>query len=489
MQEVEIYHDLAKRAGFAAFYDYCSIDNCLFIFMERLAKDMSYLYRTKRNKFTEEYVYTLGAQMFERIETLHNLGYVHRDLKPSQFMFKRHSSQLHLVDFNLARKYPKSFAYVSQHNGGFVGNVTYASISAHKIGQQTRRDDCESVLYIIIYLLKSSLPWQSKGQDRGREPASQVLTVKMRTPLAELCKDLPAELGIMLSRARAMTFEEAPDYGFFKSTLMNLGNKLCKSLSTELNLISPVTILSKPHRSSMQDSTCSLANSSMLSGLSTVSVLDNSPGLGPKKPSSSSSTSPTRSLKSAKALKESETGRRTLKSYSHPKNTPPQTLEIAEQAEVLESSSSRPIEASWRAHQVTSGIVECDLQPYDSRAEPILIPTPRLNLETSLKALIKRRHQSVNAPTPAGVQATSIIKPKEVSWQFSQIANSLNESSARPVNSTYIRQHTTKIPQSGHAGINRAALMKSRKFCDASEEESSDLPRTAREKQESCSVM
>jgi serine/threonine protein kinase len=490
MQEVEIYRDLAKSAGFAAFYNYCSLDSCFFIFLERLTKDMYHMFRTKRSKFTEEYVYTLGAQMFERIETLHKLGYVHRDLKPSQFMYKRHSAQLHLVDFNLARKYPISFAYVSQHNGGFVGNATFASVSAHKIGQQTRRDDCESVLYIIIYLLKSSLPWQSNGQDRGREPVSQVFTVKMKTPLSELCKGLPVELGIMLSRARATTFEEAPDYAFFKSTLLNLRKKCGRSLSTELNLASPV--LSEAYRSSKQESTFSLANSSMLSGLSTLSVFDNSPGLSPTKDrSTSSGASPTKSLRFAKGLKESEFTRKHLQSCRQQRHAPPKTLESGEQGL---SESFRPKEVSWRPSSVSSGIVECDLKPYDSLAAPILIPTPRLNLEANLSALIKRRHQSGAAPKPSGIQESPFVKPKEVSWQLSQIANSLSESSGKPVNHTFIRQQTTKIPKSGPSGINREALMKSKKFCkdDPSEQESSNLPGTegqTEERRESCAVM
>jgi serine/threonine protein kinase len=225
MLEAGIYRDLSDTEGFPKYYGCCTEDHCLYIFIERLHRDLFYTYRTKRQRFTEEYIYALGVQMFERIESLHGLGYVHRDLKPSQFMYKRNSHTVYLLDFNLARKYPKTFADVSQHKGGLVGNLTYASLNAHTIGQQTRRDDCESLLYIILYLLKGDLPWQGR-HDQEREIRANVAGVKTRTPLADLCRGLPAEFALMIAKARSMTFEATPDYAYFKATLETLRHKL-----------------------------------------------------------------------------------------------------------------------------------------------------------------------------------------------------------------------------------------------------------------------
>lgn len=224
MREAEIYRDLSNTEGFAEYYGHCLQDNCFFILLERLHRDLFQFYRSKHDKFTEEYVYGLGVQMFDRIENLHRLGFVHRDLKPSQFMLKRQSPLLYLVDFNLSRKFPKSFGYVSQHKGGIVGNVIYASLSAHSIEQQTRRDDCESLLYIILYLIKGSLPWQGV-LGKGREQIGQVASIKTKTPISELCRDLPIEFAALISKARSMTFEEAPDYAFFKHSLEAIQRK------------------------------------------------------------------------------------------------------------------------------------------------------------------------------------------------------------------------------------------------------------------------
>mmetsp|Transcript_10540 Transcript_10540/g.20263 ORF Transcript_10540/g.20263 Transcript_10540/m.20263 type:complete len:417 (-) Transcript_10540:22-1272(-) len=269
MREAEIYRDLSSEEGFAEYYDYCIQDNCFFILLERLNRDLFYAYRSKREKFTEEYIYGLGVQMFERIESLHKLGYVHRDLKPSQFMFKRSSHLLYLIDFNLARKYPKTFAYISQHKGGLVGNVTYASLSAHTIEQQTRRDDCESILYILLYFLKGSLPWQGL-LEKGREQIGLVASIKSKTPITELCRGLPVEFSILLNRARSMTFEETPDYPFFKATLQSLHRKF---RPTPMH-----TLDATPSSSGLY----SLSNTSLMS-VSIMSFTDASPDNSPIK--------------------------------------------------------------------------------------------------------------------------------------------------------------------------------------------------------------
>ena len=101
--------------------------------------------------------------MISRLEILHQKGYVHRDIKPENFTIGRDkfASLIYLIDFGLS----KSFKDINGHHivyreeKGLIGTPRYASISSHLGIEQSRRDDLESLGYVLIYFLKGSLPW------------------------------------------------------------------------------------------------------------------------------------------------------------------------------------------------------------------------------------------------------------------------------------------------------------------------------------------
>ena len=105
--------------------------------------------------------------MISRVEYVHNKNFIHRDIKPDNFLMGvgKHCNKLYLIDFGLAKKYRDNRS--KQHipyreDKNLTGTARYASINAHLGNEQSRRDDMEYLGYVVMYCNRTSLPWQGR---------------------------------------------------------------------------------------------------------------------------------------------------------------------------------------------------------------------------------------------------------------------------------------------------------------------------------------
>ena len=108
---------------------------------------------------------TIGIQIITRLEQIHRKGFVHRDIKANNFTIGRgdKANIVYIIDFGLAKKYKdlKTGQHIAIRGGkSLVGTARYASIASHDGYEQCRRDDLESLGYLLLYFLRGKLPWQ-----------------------------------------------------------------------------------------------------------------------------------------------------------------------------------------------------------------------------------------------------------------------------------------------------------------------------------------
>ena len=188
--EYEIYKELSHLSCVPKIYNFIpnitnELDenkrrNC--IEMELLGKNLL-SFKKSFSYYNNLLTYEILIKCLQDIQKIHNAGYIHRDIKPSNFclhkddekkiiynyrnnIYFNHDIKVYLIDFGLMKKINNNEGETKngdneEKRGGFVGTLTYASISAHKREELGKKDDLCSFLFMILDLMGEDLPWRN----------------------------------------------------------------------------------------------------------------------------------------------------------------------------------------------------------------------------------------------------------------------------------------------------------------------------------------
>lgn len=177
--------------------NYYMVINLLGISLQELKNRMS--------KFPPLLVLKLGIKIVVLLKTIHEKGLLHRDIKPDNFLFGQNNfKDIYLIDFGFCKSYLEDDNHIQMrttHN--IIGSMNYASIMSHKRCELSRRDDLESLSYMLFYFLSGSLPWNTDTDE------NEIL--KKKIDLINSNR-YPSFLLDLLRYIRSLEYEEKPNY-------------------------------------------------------------------------------------------------------------------------------------------------------------------------------------------------------------------------------------------------------------------------------------
>ena len=250
-REINYSKQLQNITGFPIIYYTGVHDNKNIIVESLLGPSLDKLFKYCERIFPLKTVCLIGKEMVKRLESMHEKGLLHRDLKPNNLTWGNYNSSynnlskiesenninykldintIYLIDFGLSCSFYEhglTTKHYKLKNGlNFVGTLRYAALNSHKGIRQGRRDDLESMLYILIYFLKGKLPWQDVKAKQREERHKLIFEKKSKTTVESLCQDLPTEFAELLKYVKSLQFDEKPLYCKFYAYFHNLISKI-----------------------------------------------------------------------------------------------------------------------------------------------------------------------------------------------------------------------------------------------------------------------
>ena len=162
--------------------------------------------KERKQKLSLKLVIQIGIQIVCLLKMIHNKGLVHRDIKPDNFLLglNNKNKQIFLIDFGFCKTFLNNDKHIEiKKTNNLIGSNNFASVNAHEFNELSRRDDLESLGYMLIYFYIGDLIWKDYSDN-------EMIKIMKNHIIND--ENIPKILIQYLKIIKCLEFKETPNY-------------------------------------------------------------------------------------------------------------------------------------------------------------------------------------------------------------------------------------------------------------------------------------
>ena len=195
-----------------------------------LGRSIRDIWVEKNRKLNLKDTCIFAIQAISRLEFVHSKNYLHRDIKPANFLLGNpDNSQIYLIDFGNAKKFRSSRTgkHIRYMKSQLIfGSLLFLSMNTFKGIEQTRKDELESLGFVIIYLFNGSLPWSKIKFNTIYEGLTKIYAIRKKVSIENICSNMPKEFNIYMNYVNNLKYEQCPNYEYLRNLFLNILKKI-----------------------------------------------------------------------------------------------------------------------------------------------------------------------------------------------------------------------------------------------------------------------
>ncbi|CAI5446084.1 unnamed protein product [Caenorhabditis angaria] len=202
------------------------------IVMTLIGPSLQTIRKILHKQFSKTTTLKMSLQILDALKILHDVGFIHRDLKPGNVCVgvpPGDDHVLYLLDFGISRRIYRSAKSrelrKERKKVPFFGTRKFCTRACHLELDQGRKDDVETWIYTTLDLLHNDkgLPWANCFSDPAK-----VLEKKLalfENPSKELHTCVPQQFCTIIEYVRKLNFEDEVDYAFIETEIHNIAKE------------------------------------------------------------------------------------------------------------------------------------------------------------------------------------------------------------------------------------------------------------------------